>query len=46
MVCLGFKPGAAGWLAKTKPQSYGGHQLAKVGQSLENYEFLQKNLIE
>ena len=25
MVCLGFKPGAAGWLARTKPRSYGGH---------------------
>ena len=25
MVCLGFKPGAAGWKAQTKPRSYGGH---------------------
>ena len=25
MVCLGFKPGALGWKAQTKPQSYGGH---------------------
>ena len=25
MVCLGFEPGAAGWQAQTKPQSYGGH---------------------
>ena len=25
MVCLGFEPGAAGWLAQTKPWSYGGH---------------------
>ena len=27
MVCLGFKPGAAGWQAQMKPQSYGGHQI-------------------
>ena len=24
MVWLGFEPGAAGWLAHTKPRSYGG----------------------
>ena len=24
MVCLGFKPGAAGWKAQTDPLSYGG----------------------
>ena len=25
MVCLGFKPGAAGWKAQMKPWSYGSH---------------------
>ena len=24
MVCLGFKPGAAGWNVQTNPLSYGG----------------------
>ena len=24
MVCLGLKPGAAGWKAQTNPLSYGG----------------------
>ena len=24
MVCLGFKPGVAGWKARTNPLSYGG----------------------
>ena len=24
MVCLGFKPGAAGWKVQTNPLSYGG----------------------
>ena len=24
MVCLGFKPGVAGWKAQTNPLSYGG----------------------
>ena len=27
MECLGFKPGAAGWKAQTKPRSYGSHPI-------------------
>ena len=30
MVCLGFKPIAAGWLAQMKPWSYGGHPVLVV----------------
>ena len=30
MVCLGFGPGAAGWKAKTKPWSYGGHRYGGI----------------
>ena len=29
MVCLGFEPAAAGWLAQTKARSYGGHPNGK-----------------
>ena len=36
MVCLGFEPGATGWKAQMKPQSYGGHPLA--GSCLEDEE--------
>ena len=30
MVCLGFKPIAAGWLAQMKQWSYGGHPVLVV----------------
>ena len=30
MVCLGFEPGATGWQAQTKPQSYGGGDVLVV----------------
>ena len=29
MVCLGLKPGAAGWKARTNPLSYGSTHLSK-----------------
>ena len=32
---MGFEPGAAGWLAQTKPRSYGGHQLLFVRHTCE-----------
>ena len=41
MVCLGFKPGAAGWQAKTKPWSYGG---TPYGYILFKAQKLQFNL--
>ena len=30
MVCLGIKPGVAGWKAETNPLSYGGTQKEKL----------------
>ena len=30
MMCLGFKPGAGGWEAQTKPWSYGSFDQYKV----------------
>ena len=30
MVCLGFKPGTAGWQAQTKPRCYGGHPVSNL----------------
>ena len=32
MVCLGFKPAAAGWQAQTIPWSYGGRNLILLTQ--------------
>ena len=32
MVRLGFKPGAAGWQAQTKPRSYGGRPVTRQGK--------------
>ena len=34
MVCLGFKPGAAGWKARTNPLSYPGTRLFILHSSL------------
>ena len=30
MMCLGFEPGTAGWLAQTNPLSYGGPVVGKL----------------
>ena len=32
MVCLGFKPAAAGWKAQTKPRSYDGRPVDFVSK--------------
>ena len=43
MVCLGFEPGATGWQAQTKPQSYGSHP--NQMQGLKHFENALKSLI-
>ena len=44
MGCMGFEPGAAGWLAQTKPRSYTGHpllfQLFLNGPSPASFSFI------
>ena len=37
MVSLGFEPGAKGWQALTKPQSYGGRRRLQVLLDLLRY---------
>ena len=39
MVCLGFEPGAAGWLTKTKARSYGGHTFHTLYHRLYRLSF-------
>ena len=43
MGCMGFEPGAAGWLAQTKPRSYTGHPL--LFQLLWRYFFSMSPLV-